>query len=204
MLFKRRARTYCHIWQTRLLIIFPVFEGSCDVVFSCRSRPPTTCCVNQRTARKGFSPTLTCDFRPLVVIFGDLRVMSDGFCEVITGKKHSRGNKIDHGCPCGTEFTLGWTPFPTDAYNGFSMSSNLVYTSVMITPESLNFKVTGQIPDSSFKTRLWYWSLFAYPDHTFQVNKWNAHCSVVWHEFRFSSRFNNLDCFWHQGYDSIN
>ena len=55
----------------------------------------------------------------------------------------------------------------------------------MITPESFNFKVTGQIPDINFKTRLWYWSFFAYPDHTFQVNKWNAHCSVVWHKFRF-------------------
>ena len=123
-------------------------------------------------------------FRPLVMIFGDLRVIYDGFCEVITWKKkHARRNKIDHGCPCGTEFTLGWTPFRTDANNGFSMPSNLVYTSVMITPESFNFKVSGQIPDSNCKTRLWYWSFFACPDHTFHVNKWN--CSVVSHKFRF-------------------
>ena len=28
------------------------------------------------------------------------------FCEVITGKKHWGRNRIDHGCLCGTEFTL--------------------------------------------------------------------------------------------------
>ena len=28
------------------------------------------------------------------------------FCEVFTGKIHCGRNKIDHGCPCGMEFTL--------------------------------------------------------------------------------------------------
>ena len=44
MLYSRRAETYCYIRQTRILIIFPIFEGSWDVMVSCRSRSPTTPC----------------------------------------------------------------------------------------------------------------------------------------------------------------
>ena len=40
------------------------------------------------------------------LISDDLRVLSDVFCEVIAEKIHCRGNRINHGHPCGMEFTF--------------------------------------------------------------------------------------------------
>ena len=59
------------------------------------------------TLRIIFSSRLSCDFRPLTVIPDDLRVISDAFCEVITGKNIVEEiDRFDHRRPCGKEFTL--------------------------------------------------------------------------------------------------
>ena len=55
---------------------------------------------------KAFSSTLRCDFWPLSVISDDSRVISDVFVKLSQAKKHCGINGIDHGRPCGTEFTL--------------------------------------------------------------------------------------------------
>ena len=52
-----------------------------------------------------FSSTFSCDFQPLTVISYDLRVISNVFVKS-SQEKHCGSNRINHGHPCGMEFTL--------------------------------------------------------------------------------------------------